>query len=59
MARRTLLVIYIATFLLTTATIVRYVVRFGDYRFWSIVLQSGYLILLFSSPFYIRRNRLL
>jgi len=59
MARRTLLVIYIATYLLTTATIVRYVVRFGDYRFWSITLQSGYLILLFSSPFYIRRNRLL
>jgi signal transduction histidine kinase len=59
MARRTLLVIYIATYLMVVTRIIRYVVRFRDYRFWSIAILIGYLILLFAEPFFIRRNRLL
>ena len=39
--------------------IIRYVVRFRDYRFWSIALLVGYVILLFSEPLFIRRRRLL
>jgi signal transduction histidine kinase len=39
--------------------IIRYVVRFSDYRFSSIALLSGYLILLFTEPLLIRRGRLL
>ena len=57
MARRTLLIIYIAIYLLVVASIIRYVVRFSDYRFWSIALLLGYLILLFSEYFIFRRNR--
>ena len=42
------------------AAIIRYLVRFRDDRFWSIALLiGGYLVLLFSEPFFIRRNRLL
>jgi len=59
MARRTLLIIYISTFLLVVSAIIRYVVRFGDYRFWLLALLTVYLILLFLEPFIIRRNRLL
>ena len=59
MARRTLLVTYVAIYLLVVAAIIRYVVRFSDYRFWSIALLMGYLILLFSEYFIFRRNRLL
>jgi signal transduction histidine kinase len=59
MARRTLLITYIAIYLLVIAAIIRYVVRFGDYRFWSIALLIGYLIILFSEPLLFRRNRLL
>ncbi|MFC1936785.1 sensor histidine kinase [Chloroflexota bacterium] len=59
MARRTLLITYIATYTLIVASIIRYVVRFRDYRIWSIALLMGYLILLFAEPFFIRRNRLL
>jgi signal transduction histidine kinase len=59
MARRTLLVTYIASYLLVVGAIIRYVVRFRDYRVWSIALLIGYLILLFAEPVLIRRNRLL
>ena len=59
MARRTLLITYIAIYLLVVASIIRYVVRFSDYRFWSIALLIGYLILLFSEYFIFRRNRFL
>jgi signal transduction histidine kinase len=59
MARRTLLITYIATYLLAIATIIRLLVRFRDDRFWLIALLLGYLILLIVEPFYIRRNHLL
>ena len=59
MARRTLLITYIATYLLAIATIVRLLVRFRDDRFWLIALLLGYLILLIAEPFFIRRNHLL
>ncbi len=59
MARRALLVTYIASYLLVVGSIIRYVVRFSDYRFSSIALLSGYLILLFIEPLLIRRDRLL
>jgi len=41
MARRTLLITYLATYLLIVVAIIRYVVRFQDYRFWSIALLIG------------------
>jgi signal transduction histidine kinase len=59
MARRTLLITYIATYLLAIATIIRLLVRFRDDRFWLIALLLGYLILLVAEPFFIRRNHLL
>jgi signal transduction histidine kinase len=60
MARRTLLITYIATYLLAVGAIIRYLVRFRDERFWSIAfLLGGYLVLLFLEPIFIRRNRLL
>ena len=60
MARRTLLVTYIATYLLAVGSIIRYLVRFHDDRFWSIaLLASGYLVLLLLEPFFVRRHRLL
>jgi signal transduction histidine kinase len=59
MARRALVVTYIASYLLVVGAIIRYVVRFSDYRFSSIALLSGYLILLFTEPLLIRRGRLL
>jgi signal transduction histidine kinase len=60
MARRTLLITYIATYLLAVASVIRYLVRFRHDRFWSIsLLLGGYLLLLLLEPFFIRRNRLL
>jgi signal transduction histidine kinase len=60
MARRTLIIIYIATYLLAIGSIIRFLVRFRDDQFWSIALLcTGYLVLLFSEPFIFRRNRLL
>ncbi len=60
MARRTLLITYIATYLLAIATAIRYLVTFRDQHLWSIVLLLGvYLLLLFAEPFFIRRYRLL
>jgi signal transduction histidine kinase len=57
MARRTLLITYVAIYLLVVGAIIRYVIRFRDYRLWAIALLIGYLILLFSEPFFVRRNR--
>ena len=58
MARRSLFITYLATYLLAIGTIIRYLVTFRDDRFWSIALLcAGYLILLFSEPFFIRRSR--
>jgi signal transduction histidine kinase len=60
MARRTLLITYIATYLLAVGAIIRTLVRFRDDRFWSIgALLGGYLLLLFSEPVFVRRSRLL
>jgi signal transduction histidine kinase len=60
MARRTLLITYIATYLLAVGTIIRLLVRFRDDRFWPIaLLLGGYLVLLIAEPFFFRRNRLL
>ena len=58
MARRTLLVTYIATYIIAVGSIIRTLIRFRDDWFWSITLLFGcYLVLLFSEPFFIRRNR--
>jgi signal transduction histidine kinase len=60
MARRTLLVTYLATYLLAVGAIIRILVRFREDRILSIaLLVGGYLVLLFSELFIIRRNRLL
>jgi len=60
MARRTLLITYVATYLLAIGSIIRTLVRFRDYRFWSIaILVSVYLLLLFSELILVRRKRLL
>jgi signal transduction histidine kinase len=58
MARRTLLITYIATYLLAVGMIIRTLVRFQDDRFWSLaLLLGGYLVLLFIEPVFIRRHR--
>ena len=60
MARRSLFITYLATYLLAIGTIIRYLVTFRDERFWSIALLcTGYLILLFAEPVFVRRSRLL
>jgi signal transduction histidine kinase len=59
MARRTLLIIYIATYLLIVGTIIRYLTRFDDFQFWPIALSMVYLGMMFSEPLIFRRNRLL
>jgi signal transduction histidine kinase len=60
MARRTLWITYIATYLLAVGAIIRTLVRFRDDRFWSIgALLGGYLLLLFSERVFVRRSRLL
>lgn len=58
MTRRTLLVTYIATYLLAITALIRTIVSFRDDNLWSIVLLfAAYLILVFVEPFYIRQNR--
>jgi len=58
MARRTLLITYIATYLLAIASIIRLLVRFRDDLLWSLaLLLAGYLVLLIAEPFFFRRNR--
>jgi len=60
MARRTLLITYVATYLVAIGTVVRYLTGFRDEHFWSIALLLGvYLILIFAEPVFIRRNRFL
>jgi signal transduction histidine kinase len=58
MARRTLLVTYVATYLLAVSSIIRYLVLFHDEHFWSIaLLAGGYLVLLLLEPVLVRRHR--
>jgi signal transduction histidine kinase len=58
MARRTLLVTYIATYLLAVAAIIRTLVVFGDDGLWPlVVLMGGYLVLLVAEPLVIRHSR--
>ena len=58
MARRTLLVTYIATYLLAIASLIRYLVRFHHDGLWPIVLLAGgYLLLLLLEPIFARRYR--
>jgi len=58
MARRTLLITYIATYLLAVGAVIRYLTNFTDDRFWTItVLLGAFLVLLVAEPFIIRRNR--
>lgn len=58
MTRRTLIITYIATYLLAIAAVIRTLVAFQDERFIKLVpLVTSYLILLFLEPFYIRRSR--
>ena len=60
MARRTLFISYLATYLLAISAIVRLLVRFQDERFLSIAfLSGGYLALLITEPFLIRQKRIL
>ncbi len=60
LARRTLLITYIAMYLLAIGSIIRILVRFWDDNLGSIaLLLGGYLVLLFFDPIIIRRNRLL
>ena len=59
MARRTLLITYIATYLLAISAIVRLLVRFQDERYLNILfLAGGYLALLIAEPFLIRQKRI-
>jgi signal transduction histidine kinase len=58
MARRTLLITYIATYMLAISAIIRTLVAFREESIFSIALVvSGYLVLLFSEPFLIRQSR--
>jgi signal transduction histidine kinase len=60
MAHRTLLVTYIATYLLAVGSIIRYLPLIGEDRLWPFaILVGGYLILLLLEPLYIRRHRVL
>jgi signal transduction histidine kinase len=60
MARRSLLITYIASYLLSVGATIRYLVLWRDNSYWPIgLLLCGYLVLLFAEPFFIRRNRLL
>lgn len=60
MARRSLLITYISSYLLAVGATIRYLVLLRDNSFWPIgFLLCGYLVLLFSGPFFIRWNRLL
>jgi signal transduction histidine kinase len=58
LARRTLLITYLATYLLAVAAIIRSLMSFGDDRFWTLaLLLAGYLVLLLLEPLFVRRNR--
>lgn len=58
MARRTLIITYLTTYLLAVGSVIRYLVRFRDDRSWSFTLLLGvYLVLLFSEPIFFRRHR--
>lgn len=58
MARRTLVISYLATYLLALSAIVRTLVRFRTGNIFSIsIIVSIYLILLISEPFFIRQKR--
>jgi signal transduction histidine kinase len=60
MARRSLLITYIATYLLAVGSIIRYLVLIRDDRVWPVaLLVSAYLVLLVLEPFAIRQHRLL
>ena len=60
MAHRTLLVTYIATYLLAVGSIIRYLPLTGEDRLWPFaILIGGYLVLLLLEPLYIRRHRVL
>jgi len=60
MARRTLFITYLATYLLAISAIVRLLVRFQDERFLSIAfLAGGYLAFLIAEPFLIRQKQIL
>ncbi|MEJ2737300.1 MAG: sensor histidine kinase [Anaerolineae bacterium] len=60
MAHRTLLVTYIATYLLAVGSIIRYLPLIGEDRLWPFaILVGGYLVLLLLEPLYIRRHRVL
>jgi signal transduction histidine kinase len=60
MAHRTLLVTYIATYLLAVGSIIRYLPLMGEDRLWPFaILVGGYLVLLLLEPLYIRRHRVL
>lgn len=60
MARRTLFISYLATYLLAISAIIRLLVRFQDEQFFSIAfLSGGYLTLLIAEPFLIRQKRIL
>ena len=59
MARRTLLIAYVATYLLAIGAIIRFLFATNEEHFWPILFLLGvYLVLLFSEPV-LRRNRLL
>ncbi|MFC1879049.1 sensor histidine kinase [Chloroflexota bacterium] len=58
MARRTLVISYLASYLLAISAIIRLLVRFRDDRFLTIAfLAGGYLVLLIAEPFLIRQKR--
>jgi signal transduction histidine kinase len=58
MTRRTLLVTYIATYILAITAVIRTLVIYPSDRFLPLELPfTAYLVLLFLEPFYIRRNR--
>lgn len=58
MARRTLIITYLTTYLLAVGSVIRYLVHFRDDRSWSFTLLLGvYLVLLFSEPIFFRRHR--
>ena len=60
MARRTLLITYIATYLVAIGGIIRFLISVQEDLFWPItLLLAGYLVLLISEPLLIRRNRFL
>jgi signal transduction histidine kinase len=61
MARRTLVIIYIGTYLLAISNIIRTIILFGDENniILIAVLHGGYLALLICERIFVRRNRLI